>query len=93
MSDMASRPEETNDGIVTSWIPFTTPGPDPGSTCSSAIYQIPGSTTLLGFDNWFTSVDPGVTCLPTEVIESRASTLVVGTPFVAAQLPIDCCSE
>ena len=91
MPDTSTRPEEINDWTLISWIPFTTPGPSPDTICSAAIYQMPGESSLIAFDNWYTNIvgEGGVTCLPTEVIEWRAQ----NTATVISLGPFHCPSD
>jgi hypothetical protein len=54
--DMATRPAETTNpnGITTSWVPFTTPGPSLLPECLSAFYLNPQNAASIGaFDPWY----------------------------------------
>jgi len=64
-----TRAPDYVNGLITNWIPLTTPGP--GSLlgeCSSAIYVVPGSNTeLVAFDPYYGHfIDTAVQCLATQ---------------------------
>ncbi|KAE8445080.1 hypothetical protein EG329_013795 [Mollisiaceae sp. DMI_Dod_QoI] len=66
-----TRALETSNGITTSWIPFTTPGPSISPGCSFAMYIVPGSNQVLAFDIWQGQNMPfALQCLPSEVSQS-----------------------
>jgi len=84
-----TRAAELNNGIVTSWIPLTTPGPTFSAQCSSALYYMLGMQDpfIAGFDPYYgLSIEGSVTCLATEQTEwwfqsnSPATTFQLG-PF------------
>jgi hypothetical protein len=53
---MATRSAETTNpnGITTSWVPFTTPGPSLSPECLSAFYLNPQNAASIGaFDPWY----------------------------------------
>ncbi|KAL2059791.1 hypothetical protein VTL71DRAFT_10175 [Oculimacula yallundae] len=65
-----TRLNELNNGIYTSWLPFTTPGASvPAVACSSAMYIVPGSDSIVAFDPWQMKNIPFASqCLPAEVL-------------------------
>ncbi|KAH7346165.1 hypothetical protein BKA65DRAFT_272446 [Rhexocercosporidium sp. MPI-PUGE-AT-0058] len=66
-----TRLNELNNGIFTSWIPFTTPGLSVAPACSSAMYIVPGSNSIVAFDPWQgINIPFALACLPSEVSQS-----------------------
>ncbi len=63
-----TRPPDTFNGLITNWIPLTTPGVGSLSQCSSAIYYLPGVVSgFVAFDPYYGKwIDPSVKCLATE---------------------------
>lgn len=64
--DVITHPPETNDGIVTSWLPLTTAWPSI-SQCDTALYNIGPDPvfSLVAYDPFFgLHVDTRLTCLP-----------------------------
>jgi hypothetical protein len=61
-----------NNGVTTSWIPFTTPGVSVSpAACSSEIYRVPGSQDIMAFDPYYAkNIQSGLRCLPAEVTQS-----------------------
>ncbi|CZR59921.1 uncharacterized protein PAC_09816 [Phialocephala subalpina] len=87
-----SRLLEINNGVTTSWIPFTTPGPSIVAGCSSAMYMVPGSNEIVAFDVWQGQNIPfALQCLPTEVSRSYSQ---AGTGSMRTSLgPFHCPSD
>jgi hypothetical protein len=62
-----SKLPELNNGILTTWLPLTTPGPSVSAACSSEIYVVPLHTTLAAFDPWYgQNVNSELSCLAAE---------------------------
>ncbi|KAG9239132.1 hypothetical protein BJ875DRAFT_243671 [Amylocarpus encephaloides] len=69
----STRPAEVNNGVTTSWIPFTTPGVSAPAACSSEIYRVPGGQDIMAFDPFYAkNVPSAMQCLPEEVTRSWA---------------------
>ncbi|KAG4433635.1 hypothetical protein IFR05_010881 [Cadophora sp. M221] len=72
-----TRLNELNNGIFTSWVPFTTSGLSVVPACSSQMYLVPGSNSIVAFDPWQgVNIPFASACLPLEVTQSwsQAST-------------------
>ncbi|EPE25329.1 hypothetical protein GLAREA_01241 [Glarea lozoyensis ATCC 20868] len=69
-----THPAVVNNGITTSWIPFTTAGVSVSpAACSSEIYRVPGSQDIMAFDPFYAkNIQSGLKCLPAEVTQSWA---------------------
>jgi hypothetical protein len=75
-----TRPAEVNNGVTTSWIPFTTPGTSAPAECSSQIYREPGTGDILAFNPYYQQKIPNaLQCLPTEVVQSWAQSTAGAT--------------
>ncbi|KAH9211969.1 hypothetical protein DL95DRAFT_525390 [Leptodontidium sp. 2 PMI_412] len=67
----STRLNELNNGIFTSWVPFTTPGLSVAPACSSQMYLVPGSNSVVAFDPWQgVNIPFALACLPSEVTQS-----------------------
>ena len=85
-----TRAAVVNNGVTTSWLPFTTPGLSVSPACSSEIYRVPGSQDIMAFDPYYAkNIKGGMRCLPAEVTESWAqiSTEGVTTSLGGFQCP------
>ena len=59
-----THPAETNNGVVTSWLPLPTAWPSV-QPCSTDIYSQVGGGLALAFDPWYgKEIDTRLTCLP-----------------------------
>lgn len=81
-------PAETNDGVVTSWIPLTTEWTSVKG-CSDS-YMLQG-TTIVAFDPAYgISVRPGVRCQP-DAVTTWWNQVVLGESSTAVSLlPVTC---
>ncbi|KAK0105492.1 hypothetical protein ONS95_004146 [Cadophora gregata] len=64
-----TRGPDTVSGVITNWLPFTTPGPGQSlAQCSTAIYYLPGAVSgFVAFDPYYGRwIDTAVKCLATE---------------------------
>lgn len=66
MTSVVSHPPETNEGIVTSWLPLTSAWPSVSQCATGGIYsQLGESGVPIAYDPFFgVSLEPSITCLP-----------------------------
>jgi hypothetical protein len=84
---------ETNNGVVTSWLPVTTALPSI-QQCSTAIYSQIGGGVALAFDPWYGKfINTQITCLPpaatlwwSQDLQSLSFTVTSLGPFECPQL-------
>ncbi|KAE9370251.1 hypothetical protein N431DRAFT_492375 [Stipitochalara longipes BDJ] len=79
---MATRAAETNNGVTTSWVPLTTPGPTLSPECTSAIYLSPQNNASIGaYDPWYgQNVNTNLRCqLPQQTTWWDQSNLAAST--------------
>jgi hypothetical protein len=84
---------ETNSGVVTSWLPVSTPWPAVPQ-CSAEIYSQIGGGSAIAFDPFFgQSINGQITCLPpaatlwwNQVYQTPAQTITSLGPFACPEL-------